>query len=33
MPHHPEGLRALHDPRRAMEQMWRGLDSAAGEVG
>jgi DNA-binding PadR family transcriptional regulator len=29
----PEGLRALHDSRRAMEQMWQGLDTAAGDVG
>ena len=27
----PEGLRALHDSRRAMEQMWRGLDEPTGE--
>jgi DNA-binding PadR family transcriptional regulator len=30
----PDGLRALHDSRLAMERMWRGLDAApAGETG
>jgi len=28
----PEGLRALHESRRAMEQMWRGLDGTAAEA-
>jgi DNA-binding PadR family transcriptional regulator len=29
----PEGLRALYESRRALEQMWRGLDAPAGEAG
>lgn len=29
----PEGLRALHESRRAMEQMWRGLNASTGEAG
>jgi DNA-binding PadR family transcriptional regulator len=28
----PEGLRALHESRRALEQMWRGLDGTALEA-
>jgi DNA-binding PadR family transcriptional regulator len=27
------GLRALHESRRAMDQMWRGLDAPTGEAG
>jgi len=28
----PEGLRLLRESRRAMEQMWQGLDPALGDV-